>query len=195
LNERLPEPTRTPAIRPSWPERDQTALAPPSVEQSYLRPFSRSAVRDREHRTDDSVLLSGRSDGVHGERYAMTTVHRPVQYLVHLNLAVNFHQVNEIHSDKSQHSDAKWLGVGLERPVFTATKCVAVAPAQHRRLRDEIILRSEQESAKRTRPFDAAFGEEGNFYALHFHLHRLPHPAHSPCDFKKGSSTEGVRKK
>ena len=60
----------------------------------------------------------------------MTTVHRAVHYRVHLDLAVNLQDQKEMQRNKSRHSDTAWLGVGLERPVFTATDCVAVAPAQ-----------------------------------------------------------------
>jgi len=116
--ERLPEPTRTAAMRPSWPERDQTVLAPPTAEQFYLRPLSRSPVQDGEHRIDDSVLRSRRSLGAQGERRAMTSVHRCVHYWVHRHLAVNFRDQKEMQWNKSRHSDTDWLGVGLERPRF-----------------------------------------------------------------------------
>ena len=113
--ERLPEPTKTPAVRPSWPEWDQTALAPPSAEQSYLRPFSRSTVRDVEHWLDDSVLLSRESLEEQGERCAMTTVHSALHDLVHLDLAMNVQDHREMQWNKSRHSHTGWLGVGLER--------------------------------------------------------------------------------
>lgn len=114
--ERLPEPTRTAVMRPSWPERDPTVLAPPTAEQFYLRRLSRSPVRDGEHRIDDSVLRCRRSLGAQGERRAMTTVHRCVHYGVHPHLAVNFRDLKEMQWNKSRHSDTDWLGVGLERP-------------------------------------------------------------------------------
>ena len=117
--ERLPEPTRTPAMRPSWLERDQTALAPLFEEQSCLRPFSARAVRGGESPIGDSVLRVGGRSGKSGERCAMITVHRDVHRLVHPNLTANFPKLKEMHSDESRDSHTVWLGVGLERPRFS----------------------------------------------------------------------------
>ena len=66
----------------------------------------------------------------------MTTVHRAVHSPVHPKLMANFQKADEMRADKSQNSDAAWLGVGWSDAVFTATKCVAVAPAQYRRSYD-----------------------------------------------------------
>lgn len=115
---RLPEPARTPAMRPSWPEGRGTRR-PLSLcvrEQSYLWLFSRRAVRDGEHRIAYPVLLHGRGDDVRGERCVITTVHRAVHFFVHLHLKANSLRQNEMHSEKSRPSHTAWLGVGLERP-------------------------------------------------------------------------------
>ena len=126
--ERLPEPAKTPAMRPSWPERDQTAVAPLSVEHSHLRPFSRSVVRAGEHRIPVHIRNalqrrrfwagSARSFRKKGERCAMTTVHCAVHRFVHANVIANLQNHNEMHSDKTVQSDGVWLGVGLERPRY-----------------------------------------------------------------------------
>jgi len=100
---------------PSWPERDSTALAMPSVEQSRLRPSSQSGRRDGENWIGDSALQFGRSSQK-GERCAITTVHCTVHCFVHVSLTANPQKQREMHSEKSRHSDTKWLGVGLERP-------------------------------------------------------------------------------
>jgi len=184
LIERLPEPTRPSANRPSWPERDETALAPTSAEQSYLRPFSRSAVGDGENRISAAVLSPRWSSAEQGERRAITTVHRIVHYRVHLGLAVKFHDQNEM-----QEEQEPALGHGMARIWAGATrgKRRGVAPAQHRRLRDDAMPRSEGQWERKTTRSQMVLGEEGNSYALQFRLLRLLHPAHSPSEFGKGS--------
>jgi len=77
--------------------------------------------------------------------------------------------------------------LGWSDPVFTATGCVAVAPAQHRRLRDDAMPRSEGQWERKTTRLQMVLGEEGNSYALQLRLLRLLHPAHSPSEFGKGS--------
>lgn len=61
---------------------------------------------------------AGRNSGKTGERCAMTTVHCAVHRFVHPKPTANFQKQKEMHSDKGWHSDAVWLGVGLERPRF-----------------------------------------------------------------------------
>lgn len=117
---RLPQSARTPAMHPSWPKRDQTAIAPLSAEQSYFRPFSRRAVGDGEHRIAYSVLLHGRGDDVRGERCAITTVHCAVHFFVHPRLRANLQPQNEMHSEKSRHSHTVCSELGWSDPGKTA---------------------------------------------------------------------------
>jgi hypothetical protein len=117
-------------MHPSWPKRDQAAIAPLSAEQSYFRP---SLVALWEMESIGSTILCSFMDeatkcAVNGARLPQFTV--PFTSSFTRTSGRTLRPKTRCIQTRAGIRTRRGSELGWSDPVFTATKCVAVAPAQ-----------------------------------------------------------------
>jgi hypothetical protein len=146
--QRPPLPTKTAPMRSHRPERDRTALAPWSVEQSFLR-SSRDVLYTVAipglplSRPTNGRATANRAEllnevGTMGEQCFFTTHHPVVHCSVHPRVRATLFQDPETSAENARNLYAakSWTGLGwtglegLEGPQFAAPDTGVVAPAQ-----------------------------------------------------------------